>query len=412
MVRFWKPSSSTMTVAPRVSDREAPGLETVLAHHHGDPGQPLGQQPGLVPCLACGEPHALAVGDHVDAARGAAITAAHHGGGGAEGDQRERRELDQRRLAAAAERQVAERDHRDTADAEWRAGASRRTARGPARPRDNQRRACEACRQHGVGFPLPTRSVASPRGPGVDAPRTRCSRVPFPSRSSRFHRSPCRSPLSSAARYRSTSSRVARTPPCRRITAGEARLAHGPGEVRLLQEEPEAAARAPPRRPPAARRLPPAQLGAVAEVARVGAEEHGLRPQRRLEHIVPARRHQAAPHEDHLGEPIQARELAHRVEDDHGLTPSRGGQLAPAHRGQAPAGQEPLDLGGALGVTGSEDEHERRDGPAGGARRRRPRSLPPRDGCCPRSTGARRERGRGASPTARGFPRSPARRPS
>jgi hypothetical protein len=46
------------------------------------------------------------------------------------------------------------------------------------------------------------------------------------------------------------------------------------------------------------------ELGAFAEIAGVRAEEDGLSQQGRLQHVVPARGHEAAADEDHGGHAI------------------------------------------------------------------------------------------------------------
>ena len=93
-------------------DRDAAGLVAILAHHHRDAGQALGEQQRLVAGGARVGPHAFAVRHDVHAAGHAPVAAAHHRGHRAQLLQRAHHELHRRGLAAAAEREIADRDHR------------------------------------------------------------------------------------------------------------------------------------------------------------------------------------------------------------------------------------------------------------------------------------------------------------
>ena len=67
-----------------------------------------------------------------------------------------------------------------------------------------------------------------------------------------------------------------------------------------------------------------------------GPEDDRLRVERRLHHVVAADRHQAAPDEDDVGDGVERRQLAHRVEQDHrGRAP--GADPAPSDDGEAAA---------------------------------------------------------------------------
>ncbi len=100
------------------------------------------------------------------------------------------------------------------------------------------------------------------------------------------------------------------------------------------------------------------ELGAFAEIAGVRAEEDGLSQEGRLQHVVPARGHEAAPDEDHGGYAIDLGELAHRVEDDHGVPLAVAGQPAPPDRAEARVGGEALHLCRAVGMPGRQKEGE------------------------------------------------------
>ena len=111
---------------------------------------------------------------------------------------------------------------------------------------------------------------------------------------------------------------------------------------------------------------------ALAEVRRVRAEEHRLPPERRLEHVVPARRHQAAADEDHVGEPVQIGELADRVEDDGRRRAPRRGGSAVRRTGRSPRSATSRSTSAARsGMARSEDRAERGELRAQARRRRR-----------------------------------------
>ncbi len=98
------------------------------------------------------------------------------------------------------------------------------------------------------------------------------------------------------------------------------------------------------------------QLRALAEVAHVRAHEHRLAAHRRLQHVVPADRHEAAADEDDLGERVEGGQLAHGVEDHDRAGRGVRGEAAAPGRDQAALADQLLDLAGALRVAGRQQQ--------------------------------------------------------
>jgi hypothetical protein len=95
----------------------------------------------------------------------------------------------------------------------------------------------------------------------------------------------------------------------------------------------------------------------IPEVRHVGPEEDRLRVERRLHHVVAADRHQASSDEDGVGDGVERRQLAHRVEQDH-RGRGAGGDPAPSDDGEAATLGQGLDLVEPLGVARRQDEPE------------------------------------------------------
>ena len=149
------------------------------------------------------------------------------------------------------------------------------------------------------------------------------------------------------------------------------------------------------RRDPAGGPVGEEQLGDLGEVLHVRPEHHRPAPRRRLDHIVPARGHQAPPDEDDGSRPEQRGQLAHRVEHDD-LDPARAvvGRPAAAHRREPPPGRQrgrprPRARDAAARARGP----GRGRGPAAAGRRRAP-ALPRRGACSPPRAPAGRPRRR------------------
>ena len=105
----------------------------------------------------------------------------------------------------------------------------------------------------------------------------------------------------------------------------------------------------------------PEQLGALPEVARVRSEQDGLATLRRLQHVVPARRHQAAADEDHVGEAVQPGQLAQGIEDDHRLAVLGRARSGAPDRREAAVTDQPLHLVRPLGMTRGHEQAEPRE---------------------------------------------------
>src|ERR1700730_15230085 len=114
----------------------------------------------------------------------------------------------------------------------------------------------------------------------------------------------------------------------------ECRLPHSPPQTRIREELCNSRLeQARVRHQYGATRLEE-QLRALPEIGRVGTEQDGLSQECRLQYIVPARGHQAAPDEDDRGHAIDLREISHGVEYNHRLPVAGLGQIAAADGGE------------------------------------------------------------------------------
>src|SRR5262249_51442133 len=92
--------------------------------------------------------------------------------------------------------------------------------------------------------------------------------------------------------------------------------------------------------------------GALAEVVRVRPEEYGLSQECGLEHVVAARRHEAAPDEHDGRDPVELRQLPNRVENDHCAAVARAGKVGSADCLEPALERQALDLRHALRMPG------------------------------------------------------------
>ena len=88
-----------------------------------------------------------------------------------------------------------------------------------------------------------------------------------------------------------------------------------------------------------------------------GPKTTALRVKRRLHDVVPADRDEAAADEDDVGDGIERRQLAHRVEKDHGGAVPRA-HAAPPDDGEPPRPDQAFDLVQPLGVARRQHEPE------------------------------------------------------
>ena len=129
-------------------------------------------------------------------------------------------------------------------------------------------------------------------------------------------------------------------------------------EARVREEPRELAAELPcvshhdrrARRLEERRRLP--------EVLRVRPHEHGLPPEGGFQHVVAAEGDEAPADEDDVGDGVERRQLAHRVEHDDGARLAHAPELTAPHRGPAPGGDETEDLRCPLRMPGRDHQSQ------------------------------------------------------
>src|SRR5215470_9493287 len=143
------------SVGAQALDGGAPRLVAALPHHHGQPGQLLGEEARLVARFPGPEPHTVAIRYHVHAARAPPVAAAQDGGICAKLTQRAGHESGERRLAAASEGDITDGDHghRETSGRKDASSVAGRARQQGAAIRSRRRH--ENAAEHGAPLPVP-----------------------------------------------------------------------------------------------------------------------------------------------------------------------------------------------------------------------------------------------------------------